>query len=284
MKRLISAFAAVFVMTLCLTPALGAEPEQHVFDNADIFTDAEEAELEKRIEQFQADVQADAVILTEQDGSVNDPELRAQDFYDANGFGLGSNRSGVILYINMETRDVVACASGETKYVLLNTDLDTVIDAGYDELADGEYADSMHAMLGKATSVIKRHEVSGEYENGQYTGAQHSAGRPAAWRLSHCLSCGGSGCGKRLYHPGLCIRGKAVRHPCPGRGLQRPEQYYRGPECPPGCLCQQKRFGAAYSQKSTQPVVWFLGIQNLLFGTQLQQFQKKVLISCGFNL
>ena len=174
MKRLISAFAAVFVMTLCLTPAWGAEPEQHVFDNADIFTDAEEAELEKRIEQFQADVQADAVILTEQDGSVNDPELRAQDFYDANGFGLGSNRSGVILYINMETRDVVACASGETKYVLLNTDLDTVIDAGYDELVDGEYADSMHAMLGKATSVIKRHEVSGEYENGQYTGA-HTA-------------------------------------------------------------------------------------------------------------
>ena len=56
MKRLISAFAAVFVMTLCLTPAWGAEPEQHVFDNADIFTDAEEAELEKRIEQFQADV------------------------------------------------------------------------------------------------------------------------------------------------------------------------------------------------------------------------------------
>lgn len=52
MKRLISAFAAVFVMTLCLTPAWGAEPEQHVFDNADIFTDAEEAELEKRIEQF----------------------------------------------------------------------------------------------------------------------------------------------------------------------------------------------------------------------------------------
>ena len=33
---------------------------------------------------------------------------------------------------------------------------------------------SMHAMLGKATSVIKRHEVSGEYENGQYTGA-HTA-------------------------------------------------------------------------------------------------------------
>lgn len=66
MKRLISAFAAVFVMTLCLTPAWGAEPEQHVFDNADIFTEAEEAELEKRIEQFQADVQADAVILTEQ--------------------------------------------------------------------------------------------------------------------------------------------------------------------------------------------------------------------------
>ena len=55
MKRLISAFAAVFVMTLCLTPAWGAEPEQHVFDNADIFTDAEEAELELELEPPQAD-------------------------------------------------------------------------------------------------------------------------------------------------------------------------------------------------------------------------------------
>ena len=63
MKRLISAFAAVFVMTLCLTPAWGPEPEQHDFDNADIFTDAEEAELEKRIERFQADVQADASMI-----------------------------------------------------------------------------------------------------------------------------------------------------------------------------------------------------------------------------
>ena len=38
----------------------------------------------------------------------------------------------------------------------------------------------MAAMLGEATSVIKRHEISGEYENGKYTGP-HTApdDRPA---------------------------------------------------------------------------------------------------------
>ena len=174
MKRLFSVIAAVCVLTLGVHSAWGEETTQHVFDNADIFTEAEEAELEARIAQFQLDTKADAVVLTEADGSVTDPELRAQDFYDENGFGLGENRSGVILYINMTTRDITACASGETKYVLMNTDLDTVIDAGYDKLSSGEYAGSMHAMLGKATSVIERHEVSGEYEDGRYTGA-HTA-------------------------------------------------------------------------------------------------------------
>lgn len=174
MKRLFAVFTVVCILTLGVHSACAEEATQHVFDNADIFTEEEEKELEERIAQFQLDTKADAVVLTEEDSSVTDPELQAQDFYDENGFGLGESRSGVILYINMATRDIAACASGETKYVLLHTDLDTVIDAGYDQLSSGEYAGSMQAMLGKATSVIKRHEISGEYENGKYTGV-HTA-------------------------------------------------------------------------------------------------------------
>ena len=180
MKQMVAAFAAAFAIVGSLTFAWGEGEAQRVFDNADIFTEEEESLLEKRIDKFQVEVQADAVILTEKDGSVQDPELRAQDYYEAGGFGLGEQHSGIILYINMETRDIAACASGETKYVLLRTDLDTVIDAGYENLGSAEYADSMAAMLGEATSVIKRHEISGEYENGKYTGP-HTApdDRPA---------------------------------------------------------------------------------------------------------
>ena len=159
MKQMVAAFAAAFAIVCSLTFAWGEGKAQRVFDNADIFTEEEESLLEKRIDKFQVEVQADAVILTEKDGSVQDPELRAQDYYEAGGFGLGEQHSGIILYINMETRDIAACASGETKYVLLRTDLDTVINAGYENLGSAEYADSMAAMLGEATSVIKRHEI-----------------------------------------------------------------------------------------------------------------------------
>ena len=203
MKRLFSVFTAVCILTLGIHSAWAEETTQHVFDNADIFTEAEEEALEERIAQFQLDTKADAVVLTEEDGSVTDPELRAQDFYDENGFGLGENRSGVILYINMTTRDIAACASGETKYVLLRTDLDTVIDAGYDELSSGEYAGSMQAMLGKATSVIKRHEDSGEYEDGRYTGAhtapddQPLGGYPVFFLVTSAV--GGVACAMLIY-------------------------------------------------------------------------------------
>ena len=206
MRKLISLAAAVVIAVGCLVPAWAAEPDEtRVYDYAELFTDAEEAELEEQIDSFRTTYQADAVVLTEEDGSVTDPELRAQDFYDEGGFGLGSNRSGVILYINMATRDVSACASGETKYVLLSTDLDRVIDAGYAELADGEYAGSLESMLRRAGEILEQSEETGTYQSGSYTG-RHTAPDDRSIQLRRDLpmilvvsACGGGICAVLVY-------------------------------------------------------------------------------------
>ena len=65
MKQMVAAFAAAFAIVGSLTFAWGEGEAQRVFDNADIFTEEEESLLEKRIDKFQIEVQADAVILTE---------------------------------------------------------------------------------------------------------------------------------------------------------------------------------------------------------------------------
>lgn len=156
-KQALAALAASVVLFASVMPAL-AEGEQRVFDNADILTDREEQLLEESIADFTAEYEADLVILTERDSSVSDPELHAQDYYDEQGFGVGEERSGMILYVNMSTREVVACASGETKYTLSNQRLDYVVDAGFDQLADGNYADSFLAMIDNAASWMPRGE------------------------------------------------------------------------------------------------------------------------------
>ena len=81
--------------------------------------------------------------------------------------------------------------------------------------------DSTDAMLGKATSVIKRHEVSGECQNGQYTGAhtapddQPLGGYPIVFLVAAVVA--GSTCTILVYD---FRRESQIRQaPCPGRGL-----------------------------------------------------------------
>ena len=45
-------------------------------------------------------------IVTDVDPNISSAMEAADDFFDYNGYGLGDDRSGVLLYINMSTRDV----------------------------------------------------------------------------------------------------------------------------------------------------------------------------------
>ena len=155
MKRLFTAISVGFLtLTLLAAPALAEPADGRVFDHADILTEQQEEDLQATIENFQSYAMMDCVVLTEEDAAVSDPELHAQDYYDAAGFGLGEGRSGMILYVNMATRDVAACASGDAKEILGNRELDRVIDAGYTALADGDYYVSFSQMIGKASGIV----------------------------------------------------------------------------------------------------------------------------------
>ncbi len=156
MKRLFAAAAAGMVLFFSILPAAAEDGLPRVIDGADILTQEEEDRLEEVISGFQEEHGTDLVILTEEDAAVSDPELHAQDYYDLHGYGMGEERSGLILYVNMSTRDVAGCASGETKYLLSNQRLDYVIDAGFDDLAAGNYADSFQAMIREANRQISR--------------------------------------------------------------------------------------------------------------------------------
>ena len=155
MKRLYTAvLTGLLALVFLIVPASAEAAEGRVFDHADILTGQQEEDLQTTIENFRGYAKMDCVVLTEENTAVSDPELHAQDYYDAAGFGLGEERSGLILYVNMATRDVAACASGDAREILGNRELDRVIDAGYTALADGDYYVSFSQMIGKASGIV----------------------------------------------------------------------------------------------------------------------------------
>ena len=73
-----------------------------VVDRADIFSDSEEAEMAQKIAEFQKTYNADLLVITDtNDGGVGFT-TRAIDLYQAGGYGMGADASGVVLFICME--------------------------------------------------------------------------------------------------------------------------------------------------------------------------------------
>ena len=80
---------------------------KHVVDDADILTDSEEAELTRMIADVIERTGYDLVIYTDVTnyGLGPEDEKCAIDFYRFNGYGLGPEQSGLIIYVNMDKRD-----------------------------------------------------------------------------------------------------------------------------------------------------------------------------------
>ena len=73
-----------------------------VVDEADLFTDEEEAAILRAIEEKSARGGADIVVVTADKAYGMSHREYAQAFYDYNGYGFGSGRDGILLFICME--------------------------------------------------------------------------------------------------------------------------------------------------------------------------------------
>ena len=80
------------------------DASEKIYDFADLFTESEEQDIYRKIEEFISKNNADLVILTDKFGYSYDSQNEdyAVDFYDYNDFGLDYEKyDGIILFINM---------------------------------------------------------------------------------------------------------------------------------------------------------------------------------------
>lgn len=138
MKRMSS---ILFAILLCFLPTVTvcAEETHRIVDGADILSDSEEAELEQELNEISVRQQFDVIVVTT--FSLNGKNITeyADDFYDYNGYGMGSNYDGAMLCVDMDTRQwyISTCGYGIT--ALTDAGIEYIGEAFLPYLSEGEY-------------------------------------------------------------------------------------------------------------------------------------------------
>ena len=111
-KAIKSALFAVLCAAILLMPVLGISADQiddyiyaRVADYAGLLTSSEIQSLQSDISHIVKQYEADVVIFTTDSVGDEDPEEYLESVYNTYGYGIGDDRSGVMLLVSTETRD-----------------------------------------------------------------------------------------------------------------------------------------------------------------------------------
>lgn len=167
---------------LLATPVLAEESSKvskdYVVDNADLLTQTEENELSEKLQDISDELQFDVVVVTTNSTGSKTATEYADDYFDYNGYGRGSNNDGALFLVDMGNRKWAISTSGYGIEAIVDSALDDMeeeivpylksgdYDGAFNEFADLTYDIVNDAKNGKSysnstTSTTKNHKNIG---------------------------------------------------------------------------------------------------------------------------
>lgn len=148
-------YLLIVLTVLLLASAAVCAEKDFVVDQADLFTDADEAVLQAQAASLGAEYAMDVVIVTTSNAEGKSSMAYADDFFDYNGYGVGENYDGLLMLIDMDNRQVWISTSGKAIEIFTDARIEGILDdifAG-DKMAAGDYFGAARAFL-KSTGDI----------------------------------------------------------------------------------------------------------------------------------
>ncbi|MCR5067477.1 MAG: TPM domain-containing protein [Erysipelotrichaceae bacterium] len=132
MKRLIKLSAILAVMIMMCMPFRALAENAHVIDEYGGLTSEQLYACEQKLQQVSDKYNVDVVAIIADDTDGKDIVAFADDYFDYNGYGRGAERSGIILVIDMNGREMYISTRG----VCIDYFTDYGIECIADEIVD----------------------------------------------------------------------------------------------------------------------------------------------------
>lgn len=149
-KVLFALLCSVGLLWLNCCTAFAADTDRRVFDDARLFSVEEVQSLTARIAEISESTGLDFAIVTTDDADGKTAQDYADDFYDSHDFGAGTQRSGALMLIDMDNREVYISTAGYAISLYTDRRIEAMLDDVFVYLPDGAYYQSAVAFLDSA--------------------------------------------------------------------------------------------------------------------------------------
>ncbi len=138
-----------------------AASTENVKDDLNFLTGEELSQIQSEIDQTVFEHNLDIVIVITDDTEGKSSRDFADDYYDYNGFGVGTDASGLLMLINMYERELWISTTGEAISIFTDGRIDNILDEVAPYLSEENYYQAsmrfisqvkLYAMMGAPTA------------------------------------------------------------------------------------------------------------------------------------
>ncbi len=116
-----------------------AASTENIKDDLNFLTTEELDQIQSEIDRVVIEHDLDIVIVFTDDTEGKSSRDFADDYYDYNGYGVGSDASGLLMLINMNERDLWISTTGEAISIFTDNRIENVLDMVAPYLSDENY-------------------------------------------------------------------------------------------------------------------------------------------------
>ncbi len=169
-KLFIFLFVLAFAV-MSVSVVLAADVPSRLVDEADLLTSGEEAKLLSLLNDISEKHKLDVVVVTVDSLNGRSARAFADDYYDENGYGYGSDKSGVLLLVSMETREWHITTTGYGIRAFTDKGIDYISDRFLSDLSAGYYADAFETYAELCDDFIAQAKTGTPYGGGHMPAA-----------------------------------------------------------------------------------------------------------------
>lgn len=137
MRKILTVFLILCLLSCTVLAADHEAPK--VVDQASLLTAEQADRLSQVAEQISDTYHADVVIVTVDSLDGKRVEAYADDYFDYNGYGRGSDYSGILFLLSMEYRNWAISTSGSCIRIFEDRQIDGIFDRIQPDLSSGRY-------------------------------------------------------------------------------------------------------------------------------------------------